>query len=99
LVDTLWGALVLVIIIPLTKLLSTVLLLAGRKTYTQGVIELMTVAEVAEDLQVSQEYIRKLCQAGRLGRKVGRQWLITREELQAFKATRRPPGRPPKSAR
>jgi len=55
----------------------------------------MTVAQVAAELGVSEEYVRKLCQAGRLGAKVGRQWLIAREELEAFKATRRRPGRPP----
>jgi excisionase family DNA binding protein len=56
----------------------------------------MTVAEVAEELQLSQERIRKLCQAGRLGQKIGRQWLVTREELEEFKRKRRKPGRPRK---
>lgn len=58
----------------------------------------MTVSEVAKELGITENTVRVYCQQGRLGQKIGRQWLITREELEAFKKTRRPPGRPPSSA-
>lgn len=56
----------------------------------------MTVAEVAIELGVSEERVRKLCQQGRIGTKIAGVWLIEREELERFKKRRRGPGRPPK---
>lgn len=56
----------------------------------------MTVDEVAEELELTPQRVREFCQQGRLGRRVGRQWVITREELEAFKQIPRPPGRPRK---
>lgn len=58
--------------------------------------ELLTVADVARELGITQVTVRRYCLEGRLGRKVGRQWLVTRQQLDAFKAQRRPPGRPRK---
>ena len=59
-------------------------------------MEILTVAQVAKELDITGNTVRQYCQAGRLGRKIGRQWLITREELDTFKEQRRPPGRPRK---
>lgn len=56
----------------------------------------MTVAEVAVELGVSEERVRKLCQQGRMGTKIAGVWLIEREELERYKKRRRGPGRPPK---
>lgn len=56
----------------------------------------MTVDEVAVELELTPQRVREFCQQGRLGRRVGRQWVITREELDAFKELPRPPGRPRK---
>lgn len=55
----------------------------------------MTVAEVAKALGLSEGRVRVLCQHGRLGQRVAGVWLITTAELEAFKRTRRGPGRPP----
>lgn len=60
-------------------------------------MEYLTVPEVAEELRLNPTTVRRFCYAGRLGVKIGRQWLITREELDLFKATPRPPGRPRKT--
>ena len=56
----------------------------------------MTVEEAAQELELKPERVRAFCREGRLGRRVGRQWVITREELEAFKQIPRPPGRPRK---
>jgi excisionase family DNA binding protein len=58
---------------------------------------IMTVKEVAEELGISEERVRKLCQQGRMGEKVAGVWLITRDQFQAFLETYTgKPGRPPK---
>lgn len=60
----------------------------------------MTVSEAAIELNVSEERIRKLCQAGRIGEKVAGVWLISRDEFEAFKKTYTgKPGRPRKDGR
>jgi excisionase family DNA binding protein len=58
--------------------------------------KLLTTAEAADRLGLSEVRIRQLCNDGRLGRKVGRDWLFSEEELTAFLATDRPTGRPPR---
>lgn len=60
-------------------------------------MNLLTIAEAAEELGFHYNTVYRFCVAGRLGQKIGRQWLITREELNQFKATPRPPGRPRKT--
>ncbi|MAU01483.1 MAG: hypothetical protein CL608_30450 [Anaerolineaceae bacterium] len=57
-------------------------------------MELLSVKEVAGELGVSENRVREYCQEGRLGEKVGRQWVITREELEAFKKIPRKRGAP-----
>jgi len=53
---------------------------------------IFTVKQAAERLSVSERRIRKLCADGRLGVKVGRQWLIKSQELAEFRA--KPVGNP-----
>lgn len=56
----------------------------------------MNVQEAAKALGLSVGRIRQLCIAGVMGRKKGRDWLITREEVEHYRRTRRPRGRPRK---
>ena len=58
--------------------------------------ELLTVPEVAKELNRSEHRVREYCREGRLGKKVGRQWIITRAELEAFKQIPRKIGAPRK---
>ncbi len=58
--------------------------------------ELLPVSEVAKELGRSEKRVREYCRQGRLGRKVGRQWVITRAELEAFKKIPRKHGAPRK---
>lgn len=59
------------------------------------VLALYTVTEAAEALELSEPRVRTLCQEGRMGRKVGRDWVITAEEIEAMR-DRPGPGRPRK---
>jgi len=63
---------------------------------TIEIVDILTVDDVAKELDVTPGWVRQLCYEGRLGKKIGRQWLITREELDSYKTNRRPPGRPHK---
>ncbi len=58
--------------------------------------ELLTVKEVAKELGRSEKRVREYCREGRLGHKFGRQWVITRSELDAFKKIPRRRGAPRK---
>ena len=59
----------------------------------------MTVDEVAEKLGLTPQRVRQFCRDGRLGQRVGRQWVITEEEFERFQSIPRQPGvsigRPP----
>lgn len=57
--------------------------------------ELYTVAEAAEALELSEPRVRVLCQEGRMGKKVGRDWVISAEDIETMK-DRPGPGRPHK---
>ncbi|HYL08874.1 MAG TPA: helix-turn-helix domain-containing protein [Candidatus Udaeobacter sp.] len=58
---------------------------------------LLSVAEVAAELNASEAYVRRMLLRQRLyGIKVGIVWAILPDDLEAFKRTRRPPGRPRK---
>lgn len=59
-------------------------------------VELLGIASAAKELKLSKDRVRDFCREGRLGRKVDGTWIITRAELDAFKAQDRPPGRPSK---
>ena len=60
------------------------------------VMELLTVKQVAKELGLSENRVREFCQEGRLGEKVGHQWIITRAELEEFKQIPRKRGNPRK---
>jgi excisionase family DNA binding protein len=55
---------------------------------------MLTTAQAAKLLGVTDVRVRHLCQEGRLGSKVGRDWVITEEEIERFE--RKPPHRPKK---
>lgn len=58
-------------------------------------MELYSVTEAAQELSLSTSRLRRLLIAGILeGTKVGKQWTITSEELERFRNTPRPVGRP-----
>ena len=58
---------------------------------------LLSVAEAASELTASEAYVRRLLLRERLyGIKVGTVWAILPDDLEAFKRTRRGPGRPRK---
>lgn len=56
----------------------------------------MTVKEAAKALGIKEARVRQLCRAGAFGYKVGRDWLIYPHEVEHYKATRPPRGRPRK---
>jgi len=58
---------------------------------------LLSVAEAAAELNASEAYVRRMLLRQRLyGIKVGIVWAILPNDLEAFRRTRRPPGRPRK---
>jgi excisionase family DNA binding protein len=58
---------------------------------------LMSVSEAAQELHVSDAYVRRLLLNQRLyGIKIGPVWALFPNDLDAFRQLRRPPGRPPK---
>ncbi len=60
-------------------------------------MELVGVTVAAKELHLSRNRVRQLIKAGRLpAQKIGREYAITREDLETFKAIDRPVGRPPK---
>src|SRR5206468_11678431 len=60
---------------------------------------LLSVAEAAAELKASEAYVRRMLLRQRLyGIKVGIVWAILPNDLEAFRRTRRPPGRPRKLA-
>ena len=57
--------------------------------------EMMSVPQVAEELDISEGRVRQLLYEKTLkGERVGWQWVILRTDLEAYKAVRRKPGRP-----
>jgi excisionase family DNA binding protein len=60
-------------------------------------MELVGVTVAAKELHISRNRVRQLIKAGRLpAQKIGREYAITREDLEAFKVIDRPVGRPPR---
>jgi excisionase family DNA binding protein len=58
---------------------------------------LLSVAEAAAELNASEAYVRRMLLRQRLyGIKVGIVWAILPDDLEAFRRTRRRPGRPRK---
>jgi excisionase family DNA binding protein len=54
----------------------------------------ITASEAAILLGLSQRRISRLCQQGRLGQKIGRNYAITREQIEEFQRLHRVPGNP-----
>jgi excisionase family DNA binding protein len=60
-------------------------------------MEIVGVTVAARELGLSTSRVRELIQLGKLpAQKLGREYAITREDLEAFKLIDRPVGRPPK---
>lgn len=60
-------------------------------------MELVGVTIAAEELGLSTNRVRQLIRQRRLpAQRIGREYAITREDLEAFKREDRPVGRPPK---
>ncbi len=57
-------------------------------------MKLYTAAEAAKVLGVIPRRVTAICETGRLGQKVGRQWIITADELERFAQLERPAGVP-----
>ena len=60
-------------------------------------MKMLSLKEAADELGITVSTLRPYCQDGRIGTKVGNQWVITRAELEEFKAKPRKVGRPSKS--
>ena len=59
-------------------------------------MELVGVTVAAKELHLSPNRVRQLIKAGRLPpQTIGREYAITREDLETFKTIDRPVGRPP----
>ena len=58
-------------------------------------LSLLTPEQAAEFLKVSAERVRQFCREERLGQKLGRDWVISRDELVRFDNIPRQTGRPP----
>jgi len=54
----------------------------------------LTTRQAATRLGLSESRVRHLCQQGRLGQKIGRNWAITETELQRFARVNRQVGNP-----
>ncbi len=62
-------------------------------------MELVGVTVAADELNLSPNRVRQLIKLGRLpAQQIGREYAITRADLEAFKRVDRPVGRPPKDA-
>jgi len=56
--------------------------------------EYLTTAQAAARLGLSESRVRHLCQQGRLGRRIGRNWAITEAEVTRFARIERTAGNP-----
>lgn len=56
----------------------------------------MTPDDVAKELDITPQMVRRHCNEGKLGQKIGRSWIITRDEFEQFKKNRKGQGRPKK---
>jgi excisionase family DNA binding protein len=65
--------------------------------YTGGMEDWMRTDEVAAELHVSKTVVWRQITAGRLpAERIGRDWLVKREDVERFKRLERPRGRPRK---
>lgn len=61
-------------------------------------MELISATQAAQELGVTTRWIQRLCKDGRLGQKVGKQYIITRQDLDKFKSIPRKVGKPAKAS-
>lgn len=59
--------------------------LAESETADGGYRELFTTAQAAEVLGINEQRVKQLCCEGRMGLRVGRDWVITAEDIEANK--------------
>ena len=58
---------------------------------------LLTTAQAADRLNISESLVRRYCRDGRLkAQRIGRDWLIEESDLDQFQQKPRKAGRPPK---
>lgn len=50
--------------------------------------ELLTTSQAAKELNVTPSRVKQMCEAGMLGQRPGRDWVISRDEIDAFLADR-----------
>ena len=60
-------------------------------------MEYVTLKEAEALLNLGAGTLRKHCLAGRIGRKLGSQWVLTPEDLERVRQMNHRPGRPPQS--
>ena len=60
-------------------------------------VSLYTLAQAADLANLQAVTLRKHCLAGRIGRKLGSQWVLTDEDIATARALNHRPGRPRKS--
>lgn len=53
--------------------------------------KLYSASEVAEILDVTVRWIRRLCEDDRLGQLLGNRWVITEKEVETYRKSGRPP--------
>lgn len=47
-------------------------------------IRYLTTAEAAEALGVSDSFVRRLCRDGKLGQRIGRNWAVTKDDVERY---------------
>lgn len=58
---------------------------------------MMTTKQVAAELNIQPRSVKQLCRRSVLkAEKIGRDWIISREDLEHYKTIRQRPGRKPK---
>jgi excisionase family DNA binding protein len=63
----------------------------------KGFKDLISLSEAEELFGISNAHLRRLAIQGKIGaKKIGRNWLTTKEFIQEYLNTRKPPGRPRK---
>ena len=67
----------------------------AAKVDESGLGDILDAAQAAALLGVTRQHVVHLLKTGRLpGRRLTATWITTRQAVEAYKQTRRPPGRP-----
>ena len=60
--------------------------------------QLISLSEASEITNISSDHLRRLAEQGKLdAKKIGRNWVTTREAIEDYLKKRNPPGRPKKA--